>query len=65
MFTGSFDTSYKADINATYDPPLMGMKEGRTLVEARWVGPCKADQRPGDVILSNGMKINMNDVQRK
>lgn len=29
--------------------------------EARWLGPCKPDQKPGDVILSNGRKINASE----
>ncbi|MEP7206733.1 MAG: DUF3617 family protein [Casimicrobiaceae bacterium] len=62
VFTGSFDSSYKVDTRSTYDPPMMGMKEGSASIEARWLGPCKPDQRPGDMILGNGMKINMNDV---
>jgi hypothetical protein len=63
VFTGSFDSSYKVETKSTYDPPLMGMKEGGATIEARWLGPCKPDQRPGDMILGNGMKINMNDVK--
>ncbi len=27
-----------------------------------WMGPCKPDQRGGDLILSNGTKINLLDV---
>jgi len=37
------------------------MTEGAAVIQARWVGPCKADQKPGDMILPNGMKINVND----
>jgi hypothetical protein len=65
VFTGSFDSAYKVDIKSTYDPPLAGMKEGGTVIEAKWLGPCKPDQKPGDVILANGMKINMNDAKAK
>ena len=65
VFTGSFDSAYTVDIKTTYNPPFMGSKEGNTAMEARWVGPCKADQKPGDVILGNGMKINMNGATGK
>jgi len=61
VFTGAFDSAYKVETRSTYDPPLMGMREGNALIEAKWLGACKADQRPGDVILGNGIKINMND----
>ena len=61
VFTGSFDSAYKVDTKSTYDPPLGGMREGGAVIEAKWLGACKADQRPGDMILGNGMKMNMND----
>lgn len=64
VFTGSFDSAYKVETKSTYDPPMMGMKEGSAVIEAKWIGPCKADQRPGDMILGNGMKINMNDINK-
>lgn len=63
VFTGSFDSSYRVETRSSYDPPMMGMKEGSAIMEARWLGPCKADQRPGDMILGNGMKININDAR--
>ena len=28
-------------------------------MEAKWTGACKADQRPGDVILPNGAKMSV------
>ncbi|HZP11742.1 MAG TPA: DUF3617 family protein [Nevskiaceae bacterium] len=61
VFTGSFDSAYKVQTKSSYDPPMMGMKEASALIEAKWLGPCKADQKPGDMILGNGMKINMNE----
>src|SRR5690242_12879198 len=61
IITGKLDSAYKVDTRSTYDPPLNGMKEGAAMIQARWVGPCKADQKPGDMILPNGVKINVND----
>jgi hypothetical protein len=31
-------------------------------MEAKWIGPCKADQKPGDMVMSNGMKMNVLDM---
>ena len=28
-------------------------------IEAKWLGPCKADQKPGDIVMANGMKMNV------
>src|SRR5262245_8342994 len=49
VFTGQFDSAYKADIKSTYEPPLHGMRESSAIIEARWLGVCKPGQRPGDM----------------
>jgi hypothetical protein len=33
-------------------------------VEAKWLGACTADQKPGDMIMGNGMKMNINDMAK-
>jgi len=64
VFTGSFDSTYKADIKSTYEPPLRGMKEASSVIEAKWLGPCKAGQKPGDIVMPGMPNINM-DAMRK
>jgi hypothetical protein len=59
VITGKFDTAYKIESKATFNPPLRGEKEGTTVIEAKWTGACKPDQKPGDVIMPNGSKINV------
>jgi hypothetical protein len=51
VFTGSFDSSYRVESKSTYTPPLMGIKEGTTVMDAKWLGPCKPGQTPGDIIV--------------
>ena len=57
-FTGRFDSDYRGDIRIKYDPPMHGMSEASMTITAKWIGPCEAGQKPGDMILPNGMKIN-------
>jgi hypothetical protein len=64
VFTGSFDSQYEVDISAKYAPPMMGMSEGRSRIRARWLGPCKAGQRPGDIVMPNGTTINILETQK-
>jgi hypothetical protein len=33
-------------------------------MEAKWLGACAADQKPGDIVMSNGMKINVPELQK-
>ena len=65
-FVGAFDSAYKGDINIRYNPPMHGMNESKMSVEAKWLGPCKAGQKPGDVIMPK-MDINamMNDPKMR
>jgi hypothetical protein len=65
VVTGKFDSAYKVETKSSYDPPMSGMKQGSAVIQARWVGPCKADQKPGDMILPNGMKFNVNDPPKR
>jgi hypothetical protein len=41
----------------------MGTSENLMLIDARWTGPCQPDQQPGDMIMPNGMKINIKQLQ--
>lgn len=59
VVTGDFGTAYRMESRSTYNPPMMGRSEGTAIIEAKWVGPCKAGQKPGDVVLPNGMKMNL------
>ena len=61
VITGKFDSAYKIESKSTYDPPLHGETEGSVSHQASWLGPCKPDQRPGDVILASGKKFNINE----
>ena len=61
--SGSFESAYQVDIDSKYEPPLMGMREGRATVRARWLGPCKPGQRAGDMTLPGGMTINIFDAR--
>ena len=64
VLSGDFGTAYRMESKSTYNPPLMGRAEGASVMEARWIGPCKADQKPGDMVMSNGMKMNVLDMAK-
>ncbi len=47
---------------------MMGMKESKQTLEAKWLGACKAGQKPGDVIMPGmpgGGKFNMDEMMKK
>lgn len=57
-FTGN--TAYHTDIKSHIDPPMTAGREDSTMSQdAKWVGPCPADMKPGDILMPNGVKINL------
>jgi hypothetical protein len=35
-----------------------------TTIEAKWLGACKPDQKPGDIMMPNGLKMNIHDMDK-
>lgn len=62
--SGDFNKAYKVEADSTYEPPIGNMKQASTTITAKWLGPCKAGQRPGDMVMPNGMTVNMNDMMK-
>ena len=64
VFEGSFDTNYKGTMKTRFNPPLQGMAESNMIQQARWLGPCKPGQKPGDVIMPNMGGFNVNEMMK-
>lgn len=64
VFTGKFDSAYKADIKSTYEPPLRGMRESSAVIDAKWLGSCKPGQKAGDISIPGMPNIDMNEMRR-
>ena len=60
VITGSFDSGYTM-VLASNGP---GTPARTTTMTAKWLGPCAAGQKPGDMIMANGMKMNLLDMQK-
>jgi Protein of unknown function (DUF3617) len=60
VITGSFDSAYTMTVTSEGE----GAKTTMTMA-AKWLGPCTGDQKPGDMIMANGTKINIIDMQKR
>ena len=49
LLQGSFDSAYKGTIK-TKNQSSNGTSENSLTLDARWLGPCKPGQKPGDAI---------------
>jgi hypothetical protein len=67
VFTGKLDSAYKGEIRSTYDPPLHGMRESSSTIEAKWLGPCLAGQKAGDMVMPGmpGGMPNMGELMKR
>jgi len=67
VFTGNFDSAFKADIRSTYDPPMHGLRESSSMMEAKWLGPCLAGQKAGDMVMPGmpGGMPNMEELMKR
>jgi len=63
VVSGSLDSAYTMTV-AAQSESLPNGKMVMTM-DGKWLGPCAADQKPGDVVLSNGMKINVPDIAKR
>lgn len=63
VFVGDPKSSYTFESTTTFSPPRAGMRDGVTKGTAQWTGPCTAGMKPGDVVMGNGMKFNVNDYK--
>jgi hypothetical protein len=62
VITGSFDSAYTMTVTSHSDA-LPNYNLTMTLT-GKWLGPCKGDQKPGDVVMPGGIKVNIRDLQK-
>ncbi|HET6756022.1 MAG TPA: DUF3617 family protein [Burkholderiales bacterium] len=64
VITGDFDSAYRVDSKTTYTPPLADLKEGSVVIDAKWLGPCKPGQEPGDIVIPGAGKLNLEELMK-
>jgi hypothetical protein len=61
VVSGSFDSAYTMTVTAEGGvlPPV------KMTIEGKWLSACIAGQQPGDVIMANGVKVNIPELQKR
>ncbi len=62
--TGDFNSAYTVKTTAHSDHGVAGIKDATTTIEAKWLGACKPDQKPGDIVMPGGFKLNVKDAEK-
>jgi hypothetical protein len=62
---GDFNSGYTVKSTSHNEGgPANVPRDSITTVEAKWLGACKADQKPGDIVMPGGMKMNVKDMEK-
>jgi hypothetical protein len=62
---GDFNSAYTVKTTAHSDGGPAAMKGDHvTTIEAKWLGACKPDQKPGDIMMPSGLKMNIHDMDK-
>ncbi len=63
--TGDFNSAYTVKSTSRTEGAPSGMpRDSTTTIEAKWLGACKSDQKPGDIVMPGGMKMNIMDLEK-
>jgi hypothetical protein len=69
VISGDFNSAYTVKVASKREggPAVPGMPadgSSNMTMEAKWLGACKTDQKPGDMIMASGQKVNIIDLQK-
>jgi hypothetical protein len=63
--TGDFNSAYTVKTTSHSEHGPSGLPRDNTMtIEAKWLGACKPDQKPGDIVMPGGFKINTKDAEK-
>jgi hypothetical protein len=69
VVTGDFNSAYTVEVDSKREGTSpAGQRvygDSKMVIAAKYIGACAAGQRPGDVIMSNGMTMNIIDMQKR
>jgi hypothetical protein len=60
---GDFNSAYTVKSTAHIDRAGKPV-DTVTTIEAKWLGACKPDQKPGDIVMPGGFKLNVKDAEK-
>jgi hypothetical protein len=62
---GDFNSAYTVKATSHSEGGPAGMpRDASVTIEAKWLGACKADQKPGDIVMPGGYKLNIKDAEK-
>ena len=62
--TGDFNSAYTVKTTAHSEGGPQASHDATTVIEAKWLGDCKPGQKPGDIVMPGGFKLNVRDAEK-
>ncbi|WP_407176998.1 DUF3617 domain-containing protein [Bradyrhizobium sp. STM 3562] len=62
--TGDFNSAYTIVTTSHSDKGLANLRDLTTRLEGKWLGECKPGQKPGDIVMPGGFKLNVKDAEK-
>ncbi|KIZ47258.1 hypothetical protein OO17_05325 [Rhodopseudomonas palustris] len=63
--TGDFNSAYTVKVTSHQDGgPTEVPRDATMMLQAKWLGACKPGQKPGDVVMPGGFKMNIKDIEK-
>jgi hypothetical protein len=62
VITGSLDNAYTMNVTSRGEGVQAGLNMTLT---GKWIGACPSDQKPGDVTMPGGAKVNIPELQKR
>jgi hypothetical protein len=63
--TGDFNSAYSVKVTSHSDKaPAGAPQDSNITLQAKWLGACAADQRPGDIVMPGGFRMNITDMEK-
>src|SRR3984957_17717695 len=61
---GDFSSAYAVTTTSHSDKGPANLRDSTTKIEAKWLGDCKPGQKPGDIVMPGGFKLNVKDAEK-
>jgi hypothetical protein len=62
---GDFNSGYSVKVTSHNEgAPAGAPRDTDMTLQAKWLGPCPADQRPGDIVMPGGFRMNITDMEK-
>jgi hypothetical protein len=62
--SGDFNSAYSVTTVSHLDKGPQSLRETTTKIDAKYLGDCKPGQKPGDIVMPGGFKLNIKDAEK-